>query len=105
MNPRNRLYFLTKSTKPNRSRLIDKVRHIVDDDLVKLISDFCNLPVVDNIGREFDLNTCFPPTAHYLELLPPAYLFPPQVFNQPSPRLSLSTIHLSHNPLSFFIRE
>lgn len=47
----------------------------------------------------------FPPTAHYLELLPPAYLFPPQVFNQPSPRLSLSTIHLSHNPLSFFIRE
>lgn len=28
-------------------------------------------------GREFDLNTCFPPTAHYLERLPPAYFFPP----------------------------
>lgn len=30
-------------------------------------------------------------------------LLSPQVFNQPSPRLSLSTIHLSHNPLSFFM--
>lgn len=41
----------------SRSRLIEKVRPIVhnDDNLVKLISSFCNLPIVDNMGRNFSI--------------------------------------------------
>lgn len=43
----------------SRSRLIEKVRPIVhnDDNLVKLISSFCNLPIVYNMGRNFSIKT------------------------------------------------
>lgn len=55
----------------SRSRLIEKVRPIVhnDDDLVKLISSFCNMPYVDNKGRPFSLNTGVPPLSLISEIL------------------------------------
>lgn len=58
-------------TKFSRSRLIEKVRPIVnnDDSIVKLISSFCNLPIVDNIGRDFSFNTGIPPLIYLGNIL------------------------------------
>lgn len=55
----------------SRSRLIEKVRTIVhyDDNIVKLISSFCNLPIVDNMGRDFSHNSGVPPLTFIAEIL------------------------------------
>jgi hypothetical protein len=53
----------------SRSRLIEKVRSIVNNDLVKLISSFCNAPIVDNMDRDFSINTGVPPLPFIAEVL------------------------------------
>lgn len=46
----------------SRSRLIEKVRSIVNNDyLVKLFSSFCNAPIIDIWGRDLSMNTGVPP--------------------------------------------
>lgn len=47
----------------SRSRLIDKILPILnyDDDFVKLISSFCSLQIIDDLGRDLSLKTGVPP--------------------------------------------
>lgn len=58
-------------TKFPRSLLIEKVKPIVnyDDGLVKLISSFCNLPLLDNTGKDWSVKTGVPPLLKISEIL------------------------------------
>ena len=58
-------------TKFSRSRLIEKVHTIVhnDEGLVKLISSFCNISIINTTGNDCSVNTGVPPLTFIAEIL------------------------------------